>query len=317
MGLIAAAATLFGCARAGEKGTDGIGSRADINKSGIVYFEYRYNGSIGGDSYRYEVDARDGSVIFSHERMDIPEYGKMSMELPADFLEKLDKLYLDNHLAEWDGYSKYNSDVLDGSGFSISIIFADGKSINAKGSNCVPEGYADFKKAMTELFKDMTEKLLEEGREKMIAQGVSGDLLSIMVCFNQHGSSGSDSYKFFIVRDSVRENNFDVEISSDGGDGIIEGEYLYYAALPDEAVDFDGVKALVEKYDVINWYNWDKASDDYDNSEWFQVFFRFEEGHISAMGTLHPENYDGFRAEFLKLMIDNIENAEKNYGLKQ
>ena len=61
-------------------------------------------------------------------------------------------------LAEWNGYHKTDRDVLDGEGFSLSVVFEDGGVIDASGSNCLPRGYGEKVSAIGDFF----EKLMEE-----------------------------------------------------------------------------------------------------------------------------------------------------------
>ena len=56
----------------------------------------------------------------------------------------------------------------------------------------------------------------------------------------------------------------------------------------------------------MQWYGWEKAAEDYNNEEWFQVNFSYEGGDINAHGTLHPANYDAFREELIRLIKEEL-----------
>ncbi|MBR5931970.1 MAG: hypothetical protein IKZ95_08115 [Lachnospiraceae bacterium] len=304
---------LTGCRSGlGIKGTNGIGKKAVDNESGVNTFFYSYNASIGADSYSYSVVEKDGKHFLEYESMVYQDYGTMTMELDEAFLDQLTKLYKDCRLAEWDGYDKYATNVLDGDGFSLSLSFRDGESMSAHGSNCAPEGYGTFKEQMEALFTPLAETLLEEARQQQIAEGFPGKLDFIMAYFKQKGDSGSDSYDIFITQPGVRDNNFDVKITSKSGEFIEPGEYQYYTAMDVSQIDFAGVQELIEKYDLIQWYNYDEAAEDYNNSEWFQISFGFDDGKtLNACGTEHPEHYEEFRKEFLELIVKMTKNAEQ------
>jgi len=94
---------------------------------------------------------------------------------------------------------------------------------------------------------------------------------------------------------------------------IEKGKYNYYCMLPDEDIGFENIKALIEKFNVISWYDWDKASDNPYEDEWFQLGFDFGSMSIQAMGTEHPENYDEFRRELLQYIVEVIRKAEVKY----
>ena len=328
MGILGLIASLFGCAGKGEDnletsydgyhvdGSEGAGDDAVVNTSGVTGFCYSYDGSVGGNSYSYRIESEGDVVTFTCE-MQMSDYGEMSCSVEPEILEQLNDIYLEHNIARWDGFNKVATEVLDGDGFFVSFDFEDGGYMSAYGTNAYPEGYGDFCTAIEELFEPLKEQLAAGAKQEIIDKGVQGNLDFIMAEFKQQGASGDDEYNFYITSSENRENNFNVTIKSLSGDFIEEGRYRYYCTLPDEAIDFGAIQSLIEKYDVIQWYGWDKVADDYNNCEWFQVDFGFEEGSIDACGTEHPENYDEFRTEFLQTMIEIIKNAEENYGLEQ
>ena len=296
----------------GIKGTNGLGKKAVDNESGVNTFFYSYNGSIGGDSYSYSVVEKDGKHYLEYESMLYGDYDTLTMELDEAFLDQLTALYKEHRLAEWDGYNKYATHVMDGDGFSLNISFGDGASMSAHGSNCYPERYGEFCQQMEALFAPLRDELLEEARQQKIEEGFPGNLDFILAVFKQKGASGSDSYDILISEPGVREKNFDVEILSESGEFLEPGSYRFYTAMDAALIDFAGVQELINKYDLIQWYNYDEAAEDYNNSEWFQISFGFDDGKtLNACGTKHPENYDAFRKEFLELVVKMTENAEQ------
>lgn len=313
MGMIG---VLAGCKSApdpdnGISGSDGAGTDAADNGSGVDTFSYSYFGSIGGDSYSYSVTSKDGKHLFVYESMLYPDYGEMTCEVDDAFLDQLYQLYRDCRLASWDGFDKVNSYVLDGDGFSLNISFQDGTTLYAHGDNVYPKGYSDFCKKMEEVVSPVKEALLEEKRQEMIREGFPGNLDFMMATFLQKGTSGSDQYEILISMPGVREKNFDVRITSESGELIPEGTYQYYEAVGEDQIDFAAVKALIDKYELINWYNYDETAEDYNNQEWFQISFGFDDGKVlNAMGTKHPEHYEEFRKEYLKLIIQMCEPLE-------
>ena len=145
-------------------------------------------------------------------------------------------------------------------------------------------------------------------------KGVSGSLQYVMINFMQQGDSGEDKYEILLSHQREGRKNFDVRIYSVSGEFIEPGKYNYYYDMPDEDIGFDEIRAILERHDLIRWYGWDKAAEDYNNSEWFQISFSFEEGDISAMGTAHPEGYDEFRREILEYIVQMIKNAEEKHS---
>ena len=298
----------------GEEGTEGIGPSAVDNESGIVFFRYAYDDSIGGNNHSYTVTMEDGTATFVYETMEHSDYGEMSCQLPAEALAQLEALYKQCRVATWNGYSKYNSWVSDGEGFSLDIRFADGERLTASGTNAFPDGYGNFRNGLRELFAPYVERLLDEQRQAKMDEGLHGTLTSILVTFIGGGTDGDDKYHVLIMQQGVRDRNFDVRVVTSGNEFFPEGVTVW-RDVPDEVIDFPAVQAMVEQYNLITWYDWDKASDDPD-AEWFQLSLDFsgegdEEGSVlNAMGSAHPEHYDEFRAAFLTWLAKTVAAAE-------
>lgn len=146
----------------GEEGEEGIGKTAVDNLSGIKYFRYAYNGSIGGDNFYYELNRTEGGAVFAYWSMLHPERDRMETPVGEEILDRVNGIYLSCRLAEWDGYSKYNTCVFDGSGFMLSIVFNDGASMRADGTNAFPKGYRGFIEKLDALLEPISEELLNK-----------------------------------------------------------------------------------------------------------------------------------------------------------
>ena len=109
----------------------------------------------------YEILRTDGGARLSYyiiswgDDGDTPkdEYLNMRREGGEDFYNELLGLVNECHVKEWDGFSGYDPDVLDGSSASISAVI-DGGEIHAHGNNSFPEGYSDFVRALREMLKE-------------------------------------------------------------------------------------------------------------------------------------------------------------------
>lgn len=62
----------------------------------------------------------------------------------AGLLDRAKEILEKNKVGTWNGFHETDPMVLDGSGFSLGIIFTDGTEISASGTNCFPENYASF-----------------------------------------------------------------------------------------------------------------------------------------------------------------------------
>ena len=290
------------------EGSEGEGENAEVNESNIETFEYRYIGSIGGNSHSYRISF-DEPLTFTLEGMQYP-FEKASTDLDAETAARVAALYKKYDLRKWNGFDRVAKHVLDGDGFSLSICFRDGKKLFAHGSNAFPKGYRDFCTELKEILKPSVERIVERENRKIIERGVNGKMTSFLVNFLQRGNSGSDEYKFFILQPEIREKNCDVHIVSNSGTFFEQGKIDLYVQLPDTPALFERVDALIKKYEVMQWYGWEKAAEDYNNEEWFQIHFSYEDGDIPAHGTVHPENYDAFREELIQLMKETLEQHD-------
>ena len=298
----------------GIEGHDGKGDSAVTNESGLKSFRYGYDGTIGGDSYDYLVEAQeDGTVRIMYSSMEYYDLAEMSMEAGPEVLDMLYELYKKHNAARWDGYSKYDKYVEDGSGFSVNLVFNDGESMSVSGMNCAPDGYYSFDRDVEAVMGIYLQEMVEEAKQKKIEAGVPGELDYLMIYLKQQGRSGEDEYNIVIRRWDGSRESFDVHVRSVSGEYFEEGEHNYYYKLPDSEIDFAGLTEIFEKYEVYKWYGWEETSDDYGNTEWFQLNADFAEGRIIAMGSEHPEHYDEFRKELLEHVKKIVDNAREKY----
>ena len=295
----------------GEEGKDGLGKKAVDNKSGLSYFYFSYDGTIGGNNYHYRVENKDGVCVFEYETMEHPDYGKMTMTVDGSVLDELNDLYLKYRIAEWEGYSKYNTMVCDGDGFSLSLKFNDKKYMSASGTNAYPERYGQFCGDVDGILDPLRDRLLAEAKEKKINAGISGNINSLIVIYKQYGASGNDEYKFILSKSSLRRSNYDVYVRSVSGQFFPVGEYRAYKDAADEYIPFEQIRELVNKYDLIKWYDHQDSDPDSQNREWYQIHFSFDDGtFLNSSGTVYMQNYDEFRRDFLSLMAEMISKTE-------
>lgn len=288
-----------------------------INTEGakITKFHYRYDGSIAGLNYAYTLQKKSDNYLFTYENPLNPRLDGRQKEVDNEIIDKLHRLYDKYEIAEWNGFDKTGNMVVDGDSFSLEILFDNEEKLRAGGANASPKGYYDFRKDLDEVFKPIVDEFRELEKKEAIEKGVKGELEYVIINFYEKADTKPYSYRFALNRAFETNYNFSIEIISKGGEFFEEGEYRYYANLPEEAINFKGIQDLFEKYGLIKWYGYDGLSDE--PKEAFDMYFSFEEGSVSAMGTGEPENYQAFRKEFLELMAQNIKDAIEKYGLKK
>ena len=100
----------------------------------------------------------DGQLVFLYENIEYRDRGEMKIPVTDQLLQDLTDLYKSLRLAEWDGFSRYNTLERDGYSFTLSISFADGKDMSARGENVFPERYKEFKAKLKEIFGPLCEE---------------------------------------------------------------------------------------------------------------------------------------------------------------
>ena len=269
----------------------------------IRKFYYSYDGTIGGNSFRWEVTReQDGSVRFKLSDYEERGYEDLSDTVPATFMDSLEALCRRHKVHNWDGFRGINRHVCDGSGFTLDIDYEDGREVSAHGMNKFPSGYRDFREELYELCKPVKAHLKELGRQRKIAQGVQGNLRSVMVIYILRNGSSNYEYHALLRAEDITENNVEVRIKNSDGSFFPKGDWNYYGHVTDSQIGMQEFAALIKKHHLIQWCDFDAHADVPNESEWFQIAFHFDQGEIHACGTAHPEHYDAFRRDLLRLL---------------
>lgn len=286
-------------------------------KSPIQKFSFNFDGTIGGNSFEWTITRQeDGKGLFllnNHIRRD---YDNLSDTVPEAFMDSLETICRKYSVHRWDGFQKYNKYVSDGTGFSLYIKYADGKSVNAHGMNEFPSHYRDFRDELYALCNPVRDHLMEIGRQRKIEKGVSGDLRGMLWVFSHHYPGANYTYHAFIRHDALTENNVDIEIKHSDGSVFPEGDYRFYCRVTDDKIHWDKFAELIKKHRLERWCDWEQSDDEHRDAEWFQVSFNFDEGNINANGNVHPEEYDAFREDFLQLFVETFGFLFKNEKMK-
>ncbi|MBO4363955.1 MAG: hypothetical protein J5912_06215 [Clostridia bacterium] len=291
----------------GDRGSPGAGEGAVPTDAKLKSFRFSYDGTIGGDSYWYRFNAEEEPAVFAYESMLYPDYGEMKTEPGPELLEGLTAIYRELKLCEWNGFDMVNIYVCDGSGFSTSMYFEDGSSMRANGSNSFPPRYREFKQRIDELFKPYVEKMIEEKRLEAVKKGVNGQIDSFLCSF--YSRSGGPRYGFLMHTKPGARTNFEVTVEYSDGKYFPEGKFVYHRTVSDEQLRFERLDEIVRKYDMCEWMGFDRHSEEKD-AEWFQLSISYEEGHIDAMGTAHPEHYEEVREEILSYMSELVKEIQ-------
>ena len=126
----------------------------------IEKFVFNHDGTRGGDSFEWTISREDdGSIRFTNRNYIYREYDNLSDTVPAAFMDSLEILCRQYNVHRWNGFRKNNRLVCDGTGFSLFIRYANGKTVEAHGMNCFPRNYGSFREDLYELCKPVVEQL--------------------------------------------------------------------------------------------------------------------------------------------------------------
>ena len=86
--------------------------------------------------------AYDGyQIVLLSDEYQVSVNDGMFKKLDPEVVDALYRVIETWDLFRWDGFSETRSDVLDGEGFRLEVLFSDGTSIHAWGDNAFPEDY--------------------------------------------------------------------------------------------------------------------------------------------------------------------------------
>ena len=170
MGLVKIIAVITAMLFAGGCGTntpdnnilDGGNKMAE--KKEIRSFSYSHNGSISYDGYNYTFYQDENGVHLTAELN--CGWEKLDVDLEDGIMEQLETIVFEHQMYQWDGFSKTDTNVMDGEGFSLDITFMDGTTVSAHGSNAFPSGYGAAEDAFNGLFWELTEIHADKVMEK-------------------------------------------------------------------------------------------------------------------------------------------------------
>ncbi len=119
-------------------------------------FSFSVSGMAMAPTYQIKRLMTDKGYVMQLSR--VMGYGRnadnVSVPFTAEDLNRLEAIIKKHDMISWDGFSGKNPPgILDGTQFSLNLKYADGRKINAYGSNNFPKG---FRKAETDLMDFLT-----------------------------------------------------------------------------------------------------------------------------------------------------------------
>lgn len=134
----------------------------------IKSFEFIYSSGMEIYSYvDYKVDCKNNKCIAAIKPSGVPEEKSKTKELTKEELQELEDLLKKYKVERWDGFQKYNRNIMDGSSFNLHINMENNESIDASGYMKWPKNFKEVSEGLGKIFKKFYDEGLEEGIEKM------------------------------------------------------------------------------------------------------------------------------------------------------
>ena len=122
----------------------------------IKYFSY---GTVDGmamyDGVHYSIEYKDGEYIATIQGNGVSEEDAKVVEISKRDVKRLENILNKYNVGSWDGFQKYDKDVLDGSSFNISINTFDDTSVSASGYMRWPKNYREVRNDLENFFKKL------------------------------------------------------------------------------------------------------------------------------------------------------------------
>lgn len=273
----------------------------------IASFRFTHRGSETSQCFVYAMEATGEGVRLYYEGLYL---GGPIVDCVVDefALGQLEVLVRNSRLDSWDGFSKKGKHVSDGTGFSLSILYADDTSVFAEGSNSFPDGYTESKEAICELFEYLIEQYGEENpvdggnttridpdAPKTITSDELTSLRMSFFCLDSEDDAKSGVYSFELLQNNEAQWVLTVSGTQDG------------TAVVSEEVAA-GAQALIRQYELAAQNGvYDVTAGlppEYMPCEVSAVYASGEELYFTYDGDPETEWYTAFRDLFLQALAE-------------
>ena len=121
----------------------------EIIDSNIIEFSYEHGSYFGGYNeyhlyYTEEGIAHIEAIGYNGSELNIDK------DIDESVFGEIEKIVNEQEIYKWDGFDESDNDILDGSSFSLKIMYKDGQSINAHGYMKYPDNYRVASDALTD-----------------------------------------------------------------------------------------------------------------------------------------------------------------------
>lgn len=103
----------------------------------------------------YELDHADGYYAAVIKPEGVKDEQALTVNVEADFADRLEDILREYDVGSWNGFDKKDYQYIDGMGFTLHAVMADGAEIDAVGMMEWPEHYHEVSAALHALFTEI------------------------------------------------------------------------------------------------------------------------------------------------------------------
>lgn len=128
--------------------------KKEITELEYLYFSYS-NGYAMNSNIYYHLEKKGDNYLATIKPYEVPEEKKLEINVDTNFVDKVLKILNKYNVASWDGFAKYDKDVLDGDSFTMHIKCINGDYISANGYMEYPENYREVENELDNIFMEL------------------------------------------------------------------------------------------------------------------------------------------------------------------
>ena len=133
----------------------------EIKNVNHFVFSYDVNNMMNGN-VRYQFDVKDGKYLVEIKPYEVADEDTLKIEADESFKEELEKILIQYEVGKWNGFKKYDKNVLDGHSFSLSVKIGDDTWLSANGYMKWPKNYKEVRNSLDSLFMQIYNENKEE-----------------------------------------------------------------------------------------------------------------------------------------------------------
>ena len=100
----------------------------------------------------YNLDFKNDKYAATIKPSGIPDEDITTVYFKEEDVLKIKNVLKKYQVYNWDGFRKYDKNVLDGNTFDFSVSFKDGTNIEANGYMMYPKNYREVKSELDDIF---------------------------------------------------------------------------------------------------------------------------------------------------------------------